>query len=296
MQGAALDGAIILWFILTALSLIFIVVDIRNTPEEKVLKWGFILLTAYIGPFGVFLYVLGCREPLPGLHEKYIASRWRQVLGSTMHCVAGDGLGILAGAAIGALIHLGPRNDLILEYLLGFGFGWTIFQSLAMKNMLGTYAEALKKTFYAEFVSMNLLMAGMVPTMMISMRNIAGADDPTGIRFWFVMSYSLLVGFIFAYPINWWLVSRNLKHGMMTIRKNAQKDSGGHSGHSKPQHQHGQGKSEDSHSGHSQKHANNDEHSEHSENQPTTSLSYMLSIAVFSIVVMAIGIYVGFTF
>jgi hypothetical protein len=27
-----------------------------------VLKWGFVLLTAYTGVFGAFLYVLGCRE------------------------------------------------------------------------------------------------------------------------------------------------------------------------------------------------------------------------------------------
>ena len=54
---------------------------------------------ANAGIIGAFLYVLGCREPLPGLHERYVAARWRQTLGSTMHCVAGDGVGILAGAA-----------------------------------------------------------------------------------------------------------------------------------------------------------------------------------------------------
>jgi hypothetical protein len=32
------------------------------------------------------------------------------------------------------------------------------------------------------------------------------------------MSMSLLFGFIVAYPINWWLVSHHLKHGMLTIR------------------------------------------------------------------------------
>ena len=101
-----LNGVMLLWFILTALSLLFVVVDIRTTPESPVLKWGFILLTAYTGPLGAFLYVLGCREPLPGLHERYVATRWRQVLGSTMHCVAGDGVGILAGAVIARLFHL----------------------------------------------------------------------------------------------------------------------------------------------------------------------------------------------
>ena len=59
--------------------------------------------------------------------------RWRQVLGSTMHCVAGDGIGILAGAAIASVLNLSRPVDIALEYGLGFGFGWTIFQSLFMR-------------------------------------------------------------------------------------------------------------------------------------------------------------------
>ncbi len=63
-----LDGAMLVWFVLTMMSLLFVAMDIRSTPESPVLKWGFVLLTAYTGPLGAFLYVLGCREPLPGLH------------------------------------------------------------------------------------------------------------------------------------------------------------------------------------------------------------------------------------
>src|SRR6476619_1872717 len=68
-----LAGVMLLWFLLTAASLLCVAVDIRSTPESPVLKWGFVLLTAYTGVFGAFLYVLGCREPLPGLHERYTA-------------------------------------------------------------------------------------------------------------------------------------------------------------------------------------------------------------------------------
>ena len=31
-------------------------------------------------------------------------------------------------------------------------------------------------------------------------------------------SIALSVGFVVAYPINWWLVDWGLKHGMMTVR------------------------------------------------------------------------------
>lgn len=214
-----LDGVMLLWFILTALSLLYVVVDIRATPEAPVLKWGFILLTAYTGPLGAFLYVLGCREPLPGLHERYVATRWRQVLGSTMHCVAGDGLGILAGALIASLLRLPRSADIALEYALGFGFGWSIFQSLAMRGMAGgSYKRSLSITFFPELLSMNFLMAGMVPMMTFGMMRVPAAHNPFRPEFWFIMSMALLVGFITAYPMNWWLVSHHMKHGMITVR------------------------------------------------------------------------------
>ena len=214
-----LDGVILLWFVLAALAVAFVAIDIRNTPESPVLKWGFVLLTAYTGVVGAFLYVLGCREPLRGTHEKYTAARWRQTLGSTMHCVAGDGVGILVGAVASSIVGLTGLADVALEYVLGFGFGWTIFQALFMRGAAGgSYPVALKRTFMPELLSMNLLMAGMVPTAMTLRRHVDLAGDPAHARFWFVMSMALIAGFIVAYPINWWLVANHLKHGMMTVR------------------------------------------------------------------------------
>jgi Domain of unknown function (DUF4396) len=215
-----IDGVMFLWFVLTALSVAFVAVDIRTTPESPVMKWGFVLLTLYGGPFAAFLYVLGCREPMPGLHERYVAVRWRQVLGSTMHCVAGDGVGILAGAVIGAAIALPILADLGLEYVLGFGFGWTIFQALFMRSMAGgSYGGALRSTFMSEFLSMNCLMGGMIVVSTLAWKAVDEAHDPVSPLFWFRISIALMTGFVVAYPMNWWLVANHLKHGMMTVRR-----------------------------------------------------------------------------
>jgi len=214
-----LNGVMLLWFLLTAAAVVFVAVDIRTTPESPVLKWGFVLITLYTGPLGAFLYVLGCREPLPGLHEQYVSARWRQVLGSTMHCVAGDGVGILAGAVVARFVRLRGMPEVGLEYALGFLFGWTIFQALFMRGMAGgSYLRSLWTTFVPELLSMNLLMAAMVPTMWLAMRAAPWSHDPLHPAFWFVMSMALSAGFIAAYPMNLWLVSHHLKHGMMTVR------------------------------------------------------------------------------
>lgn len=214
-----LNGVMLLWFLLTLPSVIFVAIDIRSTPESSVLKWGFVLLTLYTGPVGAFLYVLGCREPLPDGHEQYVSTKWRQVLGSSMHCVAGDGVGILAGAVIGSILTLSRPGDIALEYVLGFGFGWTIFQALFMRNMAGgSYVKSLASTFIPEFLSMNILMAAMVPVSTLGRVLLKHQLSPLKPEFWFVMSMALLSGFIMAYPMNWWLVTKGLKHGMMTVR------------------------------------------------------------------------------
>jgi hypothetical protein len=224
-----LDGVMLLWFVLAALAVLFVIIDIRDTPESPVLKWGFVLLTAYTGVFGAFLYVLGCREPLPGQHEKYVSAQWRQTLGSTMHCVAGDGVGILAGAVLSSAFGLKGLAEIALEYVLGFAFGWTVFQALFMRDMFGSYRRALTSTFIPELLSMNMLMAGMVPTVMALRVLLGTGGNPATPGFWFVMSMALLAGFIIAYPMNWWLVRYGLKHGMITVRQ--QKMSAAHGSH-----------------------------------------------------------------
>jgi len=65
---------------------------------------------------------------------------------------------------------------------------------------------------------MNFLMAGTVPMMAFGMNHVPAAMNPLRPAFWFIMSMALLVGFITAYPMNWWLVSHHMKHGMITVR------------------------------------------------------------------------------
>ncbi|MDA9912842.1 DUF4396 domain-containing protein [Candidatus Nanopelagicales bacterium] len=221
-----LDGVMLLWWILTIPSFLFVLIDIFvTTPEATVMKWAFVILTAFTGPIGAFFYVLGCREPIKGTHEQYVSVRWRQVLGSTMHCAAGDGIGIIFGAAIGAALTLTFWPDFLLEYVLGFSFGWAYFQAFAMKDMAGgDYKKSLKMTFLPEFLSMNCLMSGMLLVSKFWMPQVAGGNDPSQPQFWFIMSMSLIGGFAAAYPMNWWMVSNHMKHGMITVLATAREE------------------------------------------------------------------------
>src|SRR5208283_5540496 len=46
-EVAILDGVMLLWFVLAACAVLFVAIDIRSTPESPVMKWGFVLVTAY---------------------------------------------------------------------------------------------------------------------------------------------------------------------------------------------------------------------------------------------------------
>jgi hypothetical protein len=113
--------------------------------------------------------------------------------------------------------------DMPAEYVFGFAFGLFIFQSLFMKDIMGvSYGTALKQSFLPEWVSMNAMMAGMFPVMVtLMMGRDMRAMDPRELLYWGVMSLAIGVGFVTAYPVNWWLVTKGLKHGLMTVRPDA---------------------------------------------------------------------------
>jgi FtsP/CotA-like multicopper oxidase with cupredoxin domain len=226
------DYYLIGWFFLAAASTAYVAFDQFNgNPEPTVMKWGFILVTLYMGPFGLLLYVLADKEPHPGEHEQFTSPLWKQGVGSTIHCVAGDATGIILAAVVTASLGLPMWIDLIVEYVAGFSFGLFIFQSLFMKKMMGgTYWENVRKSFMPEFISMNAMMAGMAPTMsLLMMGRDMRAMDPLELVFWVVMSIGVMVGFSTAYPFNVWMVKKKIKHGLMTVRpNNAAKSHEGH--------------------------------------------------------------------
>ena len=216
-----IDVFVYAWLAIAVLSAAYVAWDqFRGNPEPTVMKWGFVLVTLYMGPIGLLLYVMADKEPTPGAHEAFVRPLWKQGVGSAVHCVAGDATGIILAAVVVSLIGLPMWVDLIIEYAAGFLFGLLIFQSLFMRKMMGgSYVENVRKSFMPEFISMNAMMAGMAPVMVVLMM---GRDMramwPGEPLFWFVMSLGVTAGYGLCYPVNVWLVARGMKHGLMTVR------------------------------------------------------------------------------
>lgn len=214
-----LNGAMLVWFGLTAGSLVFVIWDsITNGVTSWVQRIAWILVTLYTGPIGAFLYLLACRRPFPGAHDRYTRATWKQGVNSEMHCLAGDATGIILAASIVPVFGLANGWDVSIEYLAGFVSGLFIFQALMMRGMYnGDYFKAVRATFFAETVSMNLVMTGMIPVMVLLASVWPDSMNPLAPTFWFRMSLATIVGGVIAFPVNYWLVKRHLKHGCMTL-------------------------------------------------------------------------------
>jgi len=301
-----IDYFLVGWFVLATASTLYVAIDqYRNNPEPVVMKWGFILVTLYLGPIGLLLYVLADKEPHPGTHEEFIKPLWKQGIGSTIHCVAGDATGIIIAAVIVALLGLPMWLDLIIEYVAGFAVGLFIFQALFMKNMMGgTYWENVRKSFVPEFISMNFMMAGMAPVMsFLMMGRDMRAMEPTELVFWGVMSVGVMAGFTLAYPVNVWMVKQGIKHGLMTERKTETSTSAmaamahaGHEAQMPADHQTGGEPAIDEHAGHrtdkAQPNGDGQRHQhDHSQESGAFALTrtQLLAVGGVSVLVLVVG-------
>lgn len=210
------DIALWVWFALTTVSVAYVAYDVViSRPKMKVMRWSWVLATLYTGPVGFIVYWLWCREPMSETDEKSGAPLSKQSLESTMHCLAGCVTGVIVAVVIVSLLRLPMGIETIMEYVASFGLGLFIFQALLAKQMIGcSYGQAVKVSCFAQWLSMNPVMAGMIPVMVILMSHDMRGMDLAWLRFWGILSLASLVGAVLAYPVNWWLVKNRLQPGM----------------------------------------------------------------------------------
>src|ERR1035437_4501250 len=180
------------WFALTALAVAYVAYDQfkggsaqkENSLAMNTMRWGWVLATLYTRPFGFIVYRFQHRAPARETPEPSEPPLWEQSVESTIHCVAGDATGILLAAVITIWLRLPMSLEVIVEYVAGFAVGLFVFQALCMKpSFAGGYWRAVKGTLLPETLSMNELMAGMLPVMVILMARDMTALEPSSVRF-----------------------------------------------------------------------------------------------------------------
>lgn len=214
------------WYIIGTAGAVWVLYDtyVVNTQVNPALKWAWPIIIFFFSVIGILLYWWTCRPP--GIssakgeeekkeHHQYVDTPFRKVTGSVIHCVGGDGLGIMTAMVVARLADMSFWVEYWFEYLVGFAFGWFIFQYKAMSSMADTRLMALWMGGRAEFFSMITVMAGMGAVMgYVTPLAVGEQPKPDTFAFWGFGALGLLVGFVVTYPMNWILVRMGWKHGM----------------------------------------------------------------------------------
>ena len=149
------------------------------------------------------------------VHAEYEKNTFRRVNGAVIHCVAGDGLGIMTAMVIARATGMTFWQEFWFEYAVGFSFGLFIFQLKSMKMMTDDTGEALWMAFRSEFFSMLTVMGGMGAVMCyVTPLAVTQQPKPLTFAFWGFGMLGLVVGYVATFPMNWMLVQVGWKHGM----------------------------------------------------------------------------------
>ena len=221
---------VITWYGVGAIAAAWVLYDsfTANRNVAPALKAAWPIIVVFFSVIGLALYFLSCRpkhigsvrkqsrnEESKQAHHEFVADTWKKVVGSDIHCVGGDGLGIVSAMVMTRLLGFSFWAEFWTEYAVGFAFGWILLQAPAMHHMGHSWPASIWKGGRAEFFSMITVMLGMGLVMRFLTPIIVGsAPRPDTAAFWGIAALGLLVGFIFTYPMNWWLVKIGWKHGM----------------------------------------------------------------------------------
>lgn len=127
---------------------------------------------------------------------------------ATIHCLTGCAIGEFMGLAIGVSLGLNPWATMALATVLGFASGYTLGLWPLVKQGMGWLA-AFKTLWLGETIS----IAAMEFAMNFTDYHVGGvsASSMLAPQFWLGYVLALPAGFIVAWPVNWWLLSRSIK-------------------------------------------------------------------------------------
>lgn len=218
---------VIPWYGVGVLGAVWVAYDLNrvNTPLKTAMRWAWPIIVVFFSVLGLALYWTTARAP--GIaacpdeaakkrhHDAYERQLLRRVAGAVIHCVAGDGLGIVTAMVIARWLKVSFWQEFWFEYAVGFAGGWFIFQRRSMQRMSDSTWQVLAMAFRAEFFSMLAVMGGMGAVMaFVTPLAITHQPPPQTTGFWGFAMLGLVVGFVLTYPMNLLMVKVGWKHGM----------------------------------------------------------------------------------
>ena len=128
---------------------------------------------------------------------------------ATLHCLVGCGIGEVVGMIIGIALLWSVVETTILAILLGFVFGFALGIIPLLRKNFG-----FKETFRIVIVAEGLSIVVMETAEVLVQIYTPGVMDSglTSLIFWAGMLLALIAGFIAAFPVNYILIGRGIRH------------------------------------------------------------------------------------
>ena len=137
------------------------------------------------------------------------AGPWRLAAHSTLHCLTGCVIGEVVGLVIGVSLGLAAWQTILLATGLAYATGMTLGLLPVMKAQRVGLLGALKIIWVGEVVSIGV-MEIVMNAVDYSMGGM-GAPSIFHWMFWQGFLFAVPAGFLAAWPVNYWLLKRNLK-------------------------------------------------------------------------------------
>jgi hypothetical protein len=128
---------------------------------------------------------------------------------ATLHCLTGCVIGEVIGLAIGVSLDLEAWQTITLATALSYVSGLTLGVMPVMRNQHAGFWDALRIIWIGEVVSIGVMelvmnwvdyeMGGMAAPSILSW------------MFWRGLVVAIPAGFLAAWPVNYWLIRRELK-------------------------------------------------------------------------------------
>ena len=128
---------------------------------------------------------------------------------ATLHCLTGCIVGELTGLLIGTILGLSPRPMIVLATALSYLSGITLGLIPVMRSQSVGFGAALRIIWVGEVISIGVME--VVMNFVDYHFGGMGAKSVLAWTFWRGLLFAVPAGFLAAWPVNYWLLKRELK-------------------------------------------------------------------------------------
>ena len=145
----------------------------------------------------------------PEIHHAHTPSQVALATSATVHCLLGCGLGEVVGVILGVALAWSNVATMVLAVALGFVFGFAL-GLIPLVRAGFEWGRAIKQVLIAEGLSIVVMETAEVLIQVYTPGVMqAGLGAPI---FWLGMLLALTAGFLAAFPVNYILVGKGIRH------------------------------------------------------------------------------------